>query len=489
MTACSVIWFRDDLRLDDNPALSAAAADGPVLALYVLEQGLEGQQVLGGAVRWWLHHSLQALADALATRGVPLVLRRGDPRDIVPEVAAAAGARSVHWNRRYLPWTRSVDAEIKDRLAAEGRRAASHPGLTLVEPWDVKTGTGGPYKVFTPFSRALRPLADAAAARALPVPALTGAAPAGATGAGAAGLAGEALDSWQLLPGAPDWSGGLAAAWTPGEAGAQARLDRFIAAGLKGYGTGRDIPARPGTSRLSPHLRLGEVSPRRIWTAAAAAAAASPALDADALKFQTEIAWREFASHLLYHYPDLPTANWKADFDRFPWRDDPAGLRAWQTGRTGYPVVDAGMRELWTTGWMHNRVRMITGSFLVKHLLIDWRHGEAWFRDTLVDADTANNAAGWQWIAGSGADAAPYFRIFNPVAQGEKFDPDGAYVRRWVPELARLPDGLIHKPWTAPPLLLDHASVRLGTTYPRPIVDHGLARQRALDAYATLKAA
>jgi deoxyribodipyrimidine photo-lyase len=482
VSGCSLIWFRDDLRLDDNPALAAAARAGPVVALYVLEEGLPGQQVLGGAVRWWLHHALARLGEALAQRGVPLVLRRGDPRRIVPEVATGLQAGSVHWNRRYLPWTQGPDAAIKDTLRASGHTVSSHNALVLAEPWQISTGTGGPYKVFTPYSRALRPHADAATSGIVPVPTLV-------AGTVPAAVAFDALADWRLLPVKPDWSGGLAGAWEPGEAGARARLDRFMAGILRGYGTARDLPGTAGTSRLSPHLRFGEISPRVVWRAAASAGAANPALEADAIKFQTELAWRDFANHLLYHYPTLPEANWKSAFDPFPWRDDAAGLTAWQRGQTGYPIVDAGMRELWTTGWMHNRVRMIVGSFLVKHLLIHWREGEAWFRDTLVDADTANNAAGWQWIAGCGADAAPYFRIFNPVAQGEKFDPEGRYVRRWVPELARLPDSLIHKPWTAPPLLLSGSSIRLGSTYPAPIVDHALARQRALDAYASLKGA
>jgi deoxyribodipyrimidine photo-lyase len=481
----ALIWFRDDLRLDDNPALHRAAAAGPLIALYLLEEGLEGAQVPGGAVRWWLHHALTALGTELEARGIVLLLARGDPRARVPQIAGLAGAGSVHWNRRYLPWTKGPDAQVKSALGEAGIEASSHAGLVLAEPWTVSTGSGGPYKVFTPYSRAMRPLADAAAREAVPVPSSLAGAPVGEALASHEWR--RVLDQWQLTPRAPDWSGGLAAAWTPGEAGARSRLDRFVASGLKGYAGARNLPGRPGTSRLSPHLRFGEISPRRVWAAAASAAAADPGLSNDAFKFQTELAWRDFSWHLLHHFPTLPDANWKDSFDRFPWRCDPAGLRAWQRGQTGYPIVDAGMRELWTTGWMHNRVRMIVGSFLVKHLLVHWTEGEAWFRDTLVDADTANNAAGWQWISGCGADAAPYFRIFNPVAQGEKFDAEGVYVRRWIPELARLPDSVIHQPWTAPREILAHASVRLGSTYAEPVVDHAMARQRALDAYASLK--
>lgn len=473
----SLIWFRDDLRLDDNPALMAAAADGPVTALFVLEDGI-GWRPLGGAARWWLHHSLQALGASLAEAGVALVLRRGDPRVIVPSVVAATGARSVHWNRRYLPWTKPLDAAVKSSLTASGIAAQSHNGSLLVEPRDVASGSGGPYKVFTPFFRAIRERAAIAAGACTAASALV-------PGPSAAS---DALADWKLLPSKPDWSGGLAALWTPGEAGAKARLSAFVDTALAHYPEGRDFPGRDHTSRLSPHLRFGEISVRRAWAAAALAAAERPAVQKGADKFHTELGWREFSWHLLHHFEDFTTQNWRREFDRFPWAASPEHVEAWRCGRTGYPIVDAGMRQLWQTGWMHNRVRMIVGSFLVKHLLTDWRTGEDWFWDTLVDADPASNAAGWQWIAGCGADAAPYFRVFNPMTQGQKFDPDGHYVRRFVPELARLPNAVIHAPWTAPREILASSGVSLGTVYPWPIVEHAKARQSALDAYQTLKA-
>jgi deoxyribodipyrimidine photo-lyase len=337
----------------------------------------------------------------------------------------------------------------------------------------VLNGSGQPYKVFTPFHRAL--LATAAAPLPTPAPdQLTT----------PSGLASDDIQSWDLHPARPDWSGGFD--WTPGEAGAKAALAAFVSRGLKSYSLGRDIPAEPATSRLSPHLHFGEISPWRAIGAARAAAAEGRVPAAEVDKFVAEIGWREFSAHLLHAFPQITDTAFRPEYDAMPWRDDPAGLEAWQRGRTGYPVVDAGMRELWTTGFMHNRVRMIVASFLVKHLLIDWREGERWFRDTLVDADLASNLQNWQWVAGSGADAAPYFRIFNPVTQGQKFDADGRYVRRWVPELRKLPDRWLHAPWTAPIGVLDLAGVRLGRDYPRPLVDHAMARERALEALKTV---
>jgi deoxyribodipyrimidine photo-lyase len=470
----SLVWFRDDLRLDDHPALAEAAAAGPVAALFVLDE--VNLRPLGGAARWWLHHSLTALCADLAARGVTLILRRGDARRIVPEVAAALRAGLVVWNRRYDDRAIAVDTAVKADLKAAGCAVRSFNGALMVEPWEVQTGSGGPYKVFTPFWRAARQIALVRAPRA--APALMGAKVAAPS---------DSLADWGLLPVKPDWAGGLRAAWTPGEAGALSRAQAFVAGPLKGYAARRNLPAVAGTSRLSPHLRFGEISPRRVWAMAADRLRDDPALQDDADVLASELGWREFSYGLVHHFPDFPRASWKAEFERFPWADNEPALEAWRRGRTGYPIVDAGMRELWTTGWMHNRVRMIVGSFLVKHLLTDWRAGEAWFWDTLVDADVANNAAGWQWIAGCGADAAPYFRVFNPVAQGEKFDPAGAYVRAYVPELARLPDAILHKPWEGPRMLLEGAGVRLGATYPSPLVDHAKARSRALAAFASLK--
>jgi deoxyribodipyrimidine photo-lyase len=394
----------------------------------------------------------------------------------VPKLARDLKATGVFWNRRFQSEERAVDAAIKASLRADGCHVASFNGALLRDPWEIVTQAGTPVKVFTPFWRAHRALGPMPGP--VPVPVLVG-----ATGVST----GSRLTDWGLEPARPNWASGFDGVWSPGEAGALARLEAFLTDGMKGYAEDRNRPDLASTSRLSPHLRFGEISPRQIWAATQHRLDAGAVPGKDAEKFLAEVGWREFSYHLLHHWPDLPQVNFNRRFDAFPWRDDEALLTAWQRGRTGYPIVDAGMRELWTTGWMHNRVRMIVASFLIKHLMIDWRHGEAWFWDTLVDADHANNAASWQWVAGSGADAAPYFRIFNPMTQGESFDPNGDYVRRWVPELARLPAPAIHAPWTAPPALLSQAGVTLGVTTPHPIVDHGRARARALDAFETLK--
>ena len=467
-----VVWFRHDLRLADNPALRAAGRR-PVVPLYVLDDGTPGMWAPGGASRWWLHHSLNALDRALRVAGLRLVLRRGDAATVVPAVACEIGAVQVLWNRCYEPFAIACDTAIGQSLRAAGIRAESFNASLLFEPSTVKTGSGAPYRVFTPFWRACLAAPPAAAAISTP-----------------RSLAGpprwpdsDRLDDWQLTPTRPDWATGFGAVWRPGEDGAHARLRRFLDDRLGRYANSRDRPADDATALLSPHLHFGEIGPRQIWHAVSRRDREGGVPSAAAAKFLSELGWREFAYHLLFHFPTMPETNLRDGFDRFPWRKDAAALRAWQRGRTGYPIVDAGMRELWQTGWMHNRVRMIAASFLVKHLLIDWRDGARWFWDTLVDADLANNSAGWQWVAGTGADAAPFFRIFNPVAQGERFDPDGAYVRRWVPEIARLPDRWLHRPFVAPPDVLDAAGVRLGASYPAPIVDHAFARRRALAAF------
>jgi len=478
----AMVWFRQDLRISDNPALQAAAATGgPVLPVYILEtEGTEATDSWppGAASRWWLHQSLAALAaDLGAACGLPLILRRGDPGKILPDLARESGAAAVFWNRRYEPAAMARDAAVKADLKARGVHTESFNAALLHEPWELRNQSGGYFKVFTPFWRACGQLPPPPAPLTRPKKLKTcDPLPSG-----------EALANWGLQPTRPDWAGGLRQAWTPGERGAQTRLRQFLSDALKDYAAARDRPGQPGTSRLSPHLHFGEISPRQIWQATRMHADAHPASSPDAEKFLTEIGWREFSYHLLYHVPSLPQQNFRPDFDAFPWHDDPVALRAWQRGQTGYPIVDAGMRELWHTGWMHNRVRMIVASFHVKHLRQHWRTGEAWFWDTLVDADLASNAASWQWVAGSGADAAPYFRIFNPILQGERFDPQGAYVRCWVPELAGLPDSFIHKPWTAPEAVRHQAGVVLGRTYPAPIVDHDAARQAALAAFAAIR--
>lgn len=475
----SLVWLRDDLRIDDNPALFAAAQDGPVAALYVLDDTGKSGRPMGGAARWWLHHSLQALIQEFAEHKVTLILRRGDPAIIVPETAAQLRAKSVHWNRRYYAWSKPLDAGIKTALINAGVQVESHKSNVLTEPWEIKTGSGGFFKVFTPFFRAATPHCDAFAIQVLSIPEMVGAQTEGCTS--------DILADWTLLPTSPDWSQGFGKMWKPGHKGAHVHLDRFLKTGLKGYKENRNIPSIIGTSRLSPHIKFGEISIRRVWNSARKTMAARPELAADGLTFLSELGWREFSTQLVYHYEDFPEQSWKPEFRAFPWQADNVALTAWQKGMTGYPIVDAGMRELWATGWMHNRVRMIVASFLVKHLLQDWRAGEKWFWDTLVDADIANNAAGWQWVAGSGADASPYFRIFNPMTQGENFDPKGAYVRKWVPEIARLPDSVIHRPFEATREILSHAGVTLGLTYPHPIIEHTKGRQRALDALASLK--
>jgi deoxyribodipyrimidine photo-lyase len=464
----AIVWFRDDLRLSDNPALSEAAASGaPLVAFYVLDEAAMGDWRPGGASRWWLHHSLSSLAGDLAARGVPFVLRRGAAEIALPALIAETGAAAVYWNRLYEPWAVRRDGEIKARLRAEGVKAESFNASLLFEPATVRNGQGDPFRVFTPFWRAC--LARPAPAAPLPVPVRLRAAPAPAS---------ERLEDWRLLPTRPDWAGGLRKAWTPGERHAQARLADFAEKGAAQYGDARNALTEDGVSRLSPHLHFGEISPHQVWRAIATQAGEAGA------PFLRQLGWREFSRHLLFANPELPEKPLDKSFARFPWREDDEGLKAWQKGRTGYPLVDAAMRELWRTGYMHNRARLVAGSFLVKHLLIHWRAGEDWFWDTLVDADLANNAASWQWVAGCGADAAPYFRIFNPVLQGEKFDPQGGYVRRWVPELARLEAKWIHRPWEAPKAALEAAGVRLGDNYPPPIIDHARARARALAAYA-----
>ncbi|MDP1528547.1 MAG: deoxyribodipyrimidine photo-lyase [Rhodoferax sp.] len=467
----AILWFRRDLRLADNPALAHALATGrPILPVYILDEGPVAPPV-GSASRWWLDKSLRALNGDLQARGSRLILRRGDSEAEIHRLIAETGADAVFMNRLFEPGAFARDADIAHGLEGDGVDCKGWNGTLLARPGTVLNGSGQPYRVFTPFLRTLLATAAARPHSAAPDRLTTPTEPES-----------DELDAWGLHPSRPDWSGGFD--WSPGEAGAEAALSTFVARGLKTYSAGRDIPAEPATSRLSPHLHFGEISPWRAIAAARADADAGhvPSFEAD--KFVAEIGWREFSAHLLHAFPQIADTAFRPEYDAMPWRDDPVGFTAWTRGQTGYPVVDAGMRELWATGYMHNRVRMIVASFLVKHLLIDWRRGESWFRDTLVDADVASNSQNWQWVAGSGADAAPYFRIFNPITQGRKFDADGRYVRRWVPELRGVPDRWLHAPWTAPPETLRDAHVRLGADYPRPIVDHDLARKRALEALA-----
>lgn len=479
MVAPVIVWFRQDLRLDDNPALFAAAKTGaPVLPLFILDDETPGPWAMGGASRWWLHHSLTALEASLSKIGLPLVLRRGVSGKALDEVVSESGAGTVFWNRCYEPFAIKRDTQIKSALKASGISVDTFNASLLCEPWTVTTKSGDPFKVFTPFWRACQdggiPVETQAPPRKI---------------AAAKPVTSDALSAWSLLPTRPNWARGFVPEWTPGEDGAKNRLAGFIDDALGGYADGRDRPDLSATSRLSPHLHFGEIGPRQIARAIRAAADGKPSLDGQAAKYLSEIGWREFSYHLLHQFPGLPSDNFRPEFDAMPWLKNPAGLKAWQRGQTGIPIVDAGMRQLWQTGWMHNRVRMVVASFLVKHLMIDWRHGAAWFWDTLVDADLANNSASWQWVAGCGADAAPYFRIFNPILQGEKFDPDGAYVRQFVPELAKLPDKWLHKPWEAPQDVLRAAGITLGRTYPEPIIDLQRGRDRALAAFSAIKKA
>ncbi len=470
----ALVWFRNDLRLSDNPALMAASASGrPLIAVYVLDDENAGAWAMGGASLWWLHHTLASLAQNLEAIGGSLILKRGKADEMIPALADETGAAAVYWNRAYEPWAIARDTQIKAALTQASIEARSFNGSLIVEPWEIATKQGKPYKVFTPFWKSLKASHRPADPIAAPAE-LSFAAP----------PTSDRLDDWALLPTRPDWAGGLRQMWSPGEAGAQTRLTTFIAEGLSDYDTGRDKPAVRGTSFLSPHLHFGEISPRQVWHAIEASPQGQ---GEDADSYLSEIAWREFSYNLLYHFPSFPEDNFQPRFDHFDWTGTDADFAAWTRGLTGYPIVDAGMRQLYETGWMHNRVRMIVASFLVKDLFIHWRRGEDWFWDTLVDADLASNAAGWQWVAGSGADAAPYFRIFNPVSQGEKFDPDGDYVRKWIPELAKLPRRVIHAPWTADRATLAQAGVTLGLDYPKPIVDHAEARQKALAAFAKIK--
>lgn len=476
----AVVWFRNDLRLADHRALTAAVKSAaPLIFVYILDDTTPGNWKLGAASRWWLHRSLQALGREIKSRGGTLTLRRGPVARELPRLVAETNAATVYFTRGYDPAAVKDEEFLKSEFDKAGVAFKRYGGTLLREPEEMRTKSGDVFKVYTPFARALllnftapKPLTAPARFAALERPPPS-----------------DDLASWSLHPGKPDWSGGLNENWQPGEAGARDKLAKFTAMALRSYASDRNRPDIEGTSRLSPHLHFGEISTGQCWAGAVHAAEAMHGSAHQGLEtFIRELIWREFSHTLLLYWPDLPERPFRSAFAAFPWRSDNALLKAWQRGETGYPIVDAGMRELWHSGYMHNRVRMITASFLVKHLLLPWQDGEAWFWNTLVDADLANNAASWQWVAGSGADAAPYFRIFNPVTQGEKFDPDGIYVKRWLPELRAVPPDAIHTPWLAPDSVLAASGVTLGRTYPRPVVDHAAARARALDAYAAVKA-
>ena len=450
-----MVLFRRDLRTRDNPALTFAMDAGPTLALYVLDNSADGRP-LGGAARWWLHHAIDRLRQELADLGIPLVLRRGDQNDAVAEIAGGENIESVFWNRRYTPWGVATDSALASRLAATGLTTSDFAGAYLREPAEVTTRRGTWYRVFTPYHKASLKLGEPEKPLrrpgSQPVPRIKART--------------DSLAEWDLLPTSPDWASGLRATWPACRGAPEARLAVFVREGLSGYEDGRNRPGIDGSSALSPCLAFGELSPRQIWYAVREWQERHPEDSGAADAYLRQLVWRDFCTSLLFHVSDLERRPFRRDFERFRWRSDPVGLRAWQRGRTGYPWIDAGMRQLWTTGWMPNRVRMGVASFLTKHLLLPWQLGEAWFWDTLVDADPAQNIANWQWIAGCGADAAPYFRIFNPVAQGKRFDPDGAYLGRWQPEASGYDPGSAGIP---------------------PIVGHREGRERALAAYRALR--
>lgn len=467
----AIFWFRQDLRLHDNPGLTLACkTHQKIIPLYINE--MEPSLELGGAQHWWLHHSLISLKAALEEVHLDLFCFRAEPLTLLKQLIRTHKIDAVYWNRCYEPVISARDKHIKEELKSLGITVISCNGSLLHEPWEVLNQGGSYFKVFTPYWRQcvrqmnMRPLMEV-----IDWPTLVP-------------IKGEDIGDWNLLPQKPNWAKEFPLYWQPGEQGAQLKLKEFLHHALEGYKEHRNEPATSGTSRLSPHLHFGEISPQQIWTAVHEAMN-QPGCDLNSAQtFLSELGWREFSYNLLYHFPKLMTHNFKDQFDRFPWQNDESNLHKWQRGITGYPLVDAGMRELWVTGYMHNRVRMIVASFLTKHLMIDWRKGAAWFWDTLLDADLANNSASWQWVAGSGADASPYYRIFNPILQGEKFDPQGEYVRRWIPELKSVSSKWIHHPWDAP---AHELPITLGVDYPLPIVDHILAREVALASYQQIK--
>ncbi len=480
-TGPAICWFREDLRVSDNPALSAACETGrDVLCIYIYDT-FSRTKAFGGAKKWWLHKSLEAFSNQLIQLGGKLHILHGEAETLLPELVKNTQAKAIFWNRRYGEYEREIDGALKIKFAENELEVKSFNGHLMYEPWEIKTQAKTPMKVFTPFWRAARALRD------VDIPCLT---PKFIKPYNKKVDSEVLLENLKLLPTQPDWSAGMDAEWQPGAEGAKKRVAAFLSEGIMGYSEKRNLPGQLHTSKLSPHLHHGEISAREVWYELMLRVEKGKlkGFEKDVQVFQSELGWREFSYNLLFNFPKLDTENFQTKFNNFAFVRDDQGLKAWQRGQTGYPIVDAGMRQLWQTGWMHNRIRMVTASFLIKHLMIDWREGEAWFWDTLCEADLASNSASWQWVAGSGADAAPYYRIFNPVTQGEKFDSDGAYVRKFVPELAKLPQKYLHKPWTAPLSVLAEAGVKLGKNYPQPIVDHEFARKRALDSFKSISA-
>ena len=472
MAPITIFWFRQDLRLSDNPGLYKAAQQGKVLPIYILDDEGAGEFKMGGASRWWLHHSLEKLNESL---GGHLLLYKGNPSEIIQMLCREHNIKYVHWNRCYEPWRIHRDAHLKTQLKVQGIECVSFNGSLLWEPWDILKKDATSYKIFTPYYRR-GCLTTTAPRKPLPKPEILDI---------NVHKEGFTLSELNLLP-PIHWYDQMESCWQIGESAAQNRLSDFLDQGLMGYKEKRNYPDKPNVSRLSPHLHFGEISPHQVWYAAQRTSLThGNGEDLDC--FLSELGWREFSYYLLYHFPELPRKNFQSKFDGFPWQSNTAFLKAWQKGQTGYPIIDAGMRELWQTGYMHNRVRMIVGSFLVKNLQLHWHHGENWFWDCLVDSDLASNSASWQWVAGSGADAAPYFRIFNPVLQGEKFDPEGHYTRRYIPELGNLPNQYLFKPWEAPESVLSRAQIVLGVTYPKQIIGLSESRNNALATYTNFK--
>jgi deoxyribodipyrimidine photo-lyase len=472
----AIVWFRDELRLTGQPALAAAAADGPVLPVFVVEDEPR-RRAPGAAARWWQRGSVEALSEAIQRLGGRLHVCSGKPERVLSKLAADTDAAGVFCQRTYDASGRAQEAAVAAQLPSH-TRFESLRGDLLAEPEDMLTKAGEPYRVFTPFWRALLERLPDEPVPSAELRSINWANPRSGT---------DVREALVVPDERAGWTAGLERTWTPGEAAARDALSAFIDDGLATYDEDRNLPAVRGTSRLSPHLRFGEIGIRELWDAVDELRADSAIAPNQCTAWLRELGWREFCRHLLFHFPEMQTHNYRSEFDAFAWREDASGLRAWQRGRTGYPLVDAGMRELWATGWMHNRVRMVVASFLTKHLRVHWCHGEAWFWDTLVDADYANNPANWQWTAGTGVDAAPYFRVFNPTTQAQKFDAEGAYIRRFVPELADLPTKALHAPWLAPASNLAKAGVVLGDTYALPLVDHAQARAAALAAHAALR--
>ena len=469
----AIHWFRQDLRLSDNPALDSAAQYETLIPIYILDEVNSGEFKMGAASKWWLHQSLTKLNESLDGK---LLVYQGNPHEILNKLIEEQEVSYVTWNRCYEPWRIDRDKEIKRNFEDKNVAVESFSASLLWEPWTISKDDGTPYRVFTPFYK--KGCLNSEEPRL----------PAGKVDLSnlySEDLSSDSITDLNLLP-TITWYKSFEEEWNPGEIGAEQNLNSFLDSGLLNYKEGRNFPSQEFVSRLSPHLHFGEISPNEVWYRAKTKEGIS-GIEKSLAHFHSELGWREFSYYLLYHFPDLPNKNFQEKFDIFPWQENEEFLALWQKGNTGYPIVDAGMRELWQTGYMHNRLRMIVGSFLVKNLLIDWRFGERWFWDCLVDADLASNSASWQWVAGSGADAAPYFRIFNPITQGLKFDPEGEYTKKYVPELRDLPNKYLFSPWEAPENILADAGIELGKNYPKPMVDLKLSRETALEAFATTK--